>query len=161
MTAASFARERIIRFSDCDPAGIVFYPQYFVMFNGLVEDWVDEGLGVGYRRLIIERRIGLPTVHLEAEFLAVSRMGDRVSLGLDVARLGGRSLSLDLRCVGTGQDGSEEERMRIRQVLVTTSLETHRSIDVPADLRLAIERGTVGHASGPTDESSSRLGRCD
>ena len=34
-------RERRIRFSDCDPAGIVFYPQYFVMFNGLVEE-VDE-----------------------------------------------------------------------------------------------------------------------
>ena len=35
-----FERERLVRFSDCDPAGIVFYPQYFVMFNGLVEDWV-------------------------------------------------------------------------------------------------------------------------
>jgi 4-hydroxybenzoyl-CoA thioesterase len=43
MTPASFARERIIRFSDCDPAGIVFYPQYFVMFNGLVEDWWRTG----------------------------------------------------------------------------------------------------------------------
>ncbi len=32
---AVFSRERLIRFSDCDPAGIVFYPQYFVMFNGL------------------------------------------------------------------------------------------------------------------------------
>ncbi|HEY1393321.1 MAG TPA: acyl-CoA thioesterase, partial [Methylibium sp.] len=39
---AVFWRERQIRFSDCDPAGIVFYPQYFVMFNGLVEDWVGE-----------------------------------------------------------------------------------------------------------------------
>ena len=58
---ASFTRERLIRFSDCDPAGIVFYPQYFVMFNGLVEDWVDEGLGVGYKALVIDRRIGLPT----------------------------------------------------------------------------------------------------
>ena len=144
MTPTSFVRERLIRFSDCDPAGIVFYPQYFVMFNGLVEDWVEEELGVGYRRLIVERRIGLPTVKLEAEFRAVSRMGDRVSLYLDVARVGGRSLSLDLRCVGTGPDGSEELRMRIRQVLVITSLETHRSIDVPADLRAAIERGAVG-----------------
>ena len=146
MTPTSFVRERLIRFSDCDPAGIVFYPQYFVMFNGLVEDWVEEGLGVGYRRLIIERRIGLPTVKLEAEFRAISRMGDRVLLGLDVSRLGGRSLSLDLRCVGTGPDGCEELRMRIRQVLVITSLETHRSIDVPADLRVAIERYAVGHA---------------
>ena len=151
MTATSFVRERLIRFSDCDPAGIVFYPQYFVMFNGLVEDWVEEVLGVGYRRLIIERRIGLPTVKLDAEFRAVSRMGDRVSLGLDVARLGGRSLSLDLRCVGTGPDGSEELRMRIRQVLVTTSLETHRSIDVPADLRVAIERHAEHGINGASD----------
>ncbi|MEO7008669.1 MAG: hypothetical protein ABI156_05925, partial [Caldimonas sp.] len=31
---APFTRSRLIRFSDCDPAGIVFYPQYFVMLNG-------------------------------------------------------------------------------------------------------------------------------
>ncbi|HEY9224920.1 MAG TPA: thioesterase family protein [Variovorax sp.] len=143
MSAGSFVRERLIRFSDCDPAGIVFYPQYFVMFNGLVEDWVEEGLGVGYRRLIVERRIGLPTVRLEAEFRAVSRMGDRVSLQLAVKRLGGRSLTLDLRCTGRAADGSEELRMRVEQVLVTTSLETHRAIELPSDLRAAIEAGVT------------------
>jgi 4-hydroxybenzoyl-CoA thioesterase len=142
MSAEPFVRERLIRFSDCDPAGIVFYPQYFVMVNGLVEDWVEEGLGVGYRRLIVERRIGLPTVRLEAEFRAVSRMGDRVRLQLAVKRLGGRSLTLDLRCMGWAADGSEELRMRVEQVLVTTSLETHRAIELPADLRSAIEAGT-------------------
>ncbi|MCU4120836.1 acyl-CoA thioesterase [Variovorax sp. N23] len=141
MSTKPFMRERLIRFSDCDPAGIVFYPQYFVMFNGLVEDWIEEGLGVGYRRLIVERRIGLPTVRLEAEFRAVSRMGDRVWLTLVVKRLGGRSLTLDLRCIGRAADGSEELRMRVEQVLVTTSLETHRSVDLPPDLRAAIEAG--------------------
>lgn len=30
-----------IRFSECDPAGIVFYPQYFVMFNDCIEKWMD------------------------------------------------------------------------------------------------------------------------
>ena len=59
----SFAKERQMRFSDCDPAGIVFYPQYFIMFNALVEDWID-ALDIGYRRLIVDRRVGLPTVHL-------------------------------------------------------------------------------------------------
>lgn len=144
MSAEPFVRERLIRFSDCDPAGIVFYPQYFVMFNGLVEDWVEEGLGVGYRRMIVERRIGLPTVRLEAEFRAVSRMGDRVRLQLAVKRLGGRSLTLDLRCMGRAADGGEELRMRVEQVLVTTSLETHRSIEVPADLRSAIDASGQG-----------------
>ena len=66
-----FRRERQIRFSDCDPAGIVFYPQYFVMLNGLVEDWVDDALDIGYRHLVIERRIGLPTVRLELSLIHI------------------------------------------------------------------------------------------
>ena len=74
-----FLRERQIRFTDCDPAGIVFYPQYFVMLNGLVEDWVNEGLGLSYHGLVAERRIGLPTVKLEVDFKAVSRMSRRKS----------------------------------------------------------------------------------
>jgi len=134
--AAAFRRQRLIRFSDCDPAGIVFYPQYFVMFNGLVEDWVN-AMGVGYQRLIVEQRIGLPTVRVEADFRAVSRFGDSVTLALVVERLGTRSLTLALQCVGA--DG--ELRMQMRQVLVTTSLETHRALEIPAALRDAILRG--------------------
>ena len=136
--SAAFRRERTIRFSDCDPAAIVFSPQYFVMFNALVEDWVDEGLGIGYRALVVDRRVGLPTVRLEADFTAVSRMGDRVALLLAVERLGTRSITLALRCEGAGGG----LRMAMRQVLVTTSLETHAAIDIPADLRAAIARSS-------------------
>jgi len=131
-----FRRPRLIRFSDCDPAGIVFYPQYFVMLNGLVEDWVSEGLGISYHALVGDRRIGLPTVRLEADFRAVSRMGDLVTLSLAVERLGTSSLTLLLRCF----DAAGQTRMEVRQVLVTTSLESHRAVDVPADLRAAILR---------------------
>ena len=37
-----------IRFAHCDPAGIVFFPQYLVMLNGHVEDWFTDGLGLSY-----------------------------------------------------------------------------------------------------------------
>ncbi len=130
-----FERRQRIRFSHCDPAGIVFYPQYFVLFNGLVEDWVSDGLGVSYVRLVVERRIGLPTVSLQTEFRAVSRMGDEVSLVLQVERLGARSLTLALAC-----DGDDGRRAEVRQVVVCTSLQTHRSQPFPPDLRAAIER---------------------
>ncbi|MEO8278641.1 MAG: thioesterase family protein [Ideonella sp.] len=132
----SFVRQRLIRFSDCDAAGIVFYPQYFVMLNGLIEDWVNEQLGIDYAGLLMQRRVGLPTVRLEVDFKAVSRLGDRVSLGLKVERLGGASLTLDLRCIGAG----DELRMQMRQVIVTTSLDSHRALPIPADLRTSIER---------------------
>lgn len=135
-----FERARLVRFSDCDPAGIVFYPQYFVMFNGLVEDWVTEGLGVGYATLLGERRIGLPTVRVAADFKAVSRMGDRVLLRLACQRLGTRSLTLQLACQAAD---SGELRMVMEQVLVTTSLQTHRAIDIPPDLHAAIARQGV------------------
>lgn len=135
-STTAFRRERTIRFSDCDPAAIVFYPQYFIMFNGLVEEWFDDALGVGYRELIVDRRIGLPTVRLEADFRAVSRMSDPVVLSLEVERLGNRSLTLNLSCLGA--DGTA--RMQVHQVLVTTSLEDHRAIDIPDDLRKAISQ---------------------
>jgi 4-hydroxybenzoyl-CoA thioesterase len=133
---SAFRSPRRIRFSDCDPAGIVFYPQYFVMFNGVMEDWVDGPLGIGFAELVSRRRIGLPTVRLEADFRAVSRFGDDVVLSLEVERLGGRSVTLGLRC----ESGAGELRMAIRQVVVTTSLATHQAVEVPHDLRAAIER---------------------
>ena len=142
--SAEFRRPRLIRFSDCDPAGIVFYPQYFVMLNGLVEDWVNEGLGLSYHRLVAERRIGLPTVKLDVDFRAVSRMGDQVMLGLAVQRLGSRSMTLAVRCFDAA---AGEVRMQMTQVIVTTSLETHRAVAIPDDMRTAILRNAPELAS--------------
>jgi 4-hydroxybenzoyl-CoA thioesterase len=134
-----FVRPHRIRFSECDPAGIVFYPQYFVLFNDLLEAWIDSMLGIGFSGWILQRRFGLPTVRLEADFKGVSRMGDDVELSLEVQRLGARSLTLQLAC--HGRDGSL--RMQVLQTVVTTSLETHAAISVPDELRAAIAAGTT------------------
>jgi 4-hydroxybenzoyl-CoA thioesterase len=134
MTHSLFQRTRRIRFSECDPAGIVFYPQYFVMFNDLMEAWVDDVLPDGFRGLIIERRVGMPTVRLEADFRAISRMGDLVTLELEVERVGTKSLNLAWRCLGEGA----ELRMGAQQTIVFTSLDTHRAIAIPEDFRLAL-----------------------
>jgi 4-hydroxybenzoyl-CoA thioesterase len=134
MSRAVFEREALIRFSHCDPAGIVFFPQYLVMFNGLVEDWFDQGLRLGYAHVVRELGIGLPTVALHCEFSAPSHMGERVTLGLAVQRLGSKSITLELSC-----RNGDALRVKATQVLVTTDLATHRSITVPALLRTAIE----------------------
>jgi 4-hydroxybenzoyl-CoA thioesterase len=136
-TVHPFERPLRIRFAHCDPAGIVFFPQYLVMVNNLVEDWVTEALGVPYAELLGRRRTGMPTVSLHCEFSAISRMGDEVMLGLTVDRVGGKSVTLQLGC-----RCGDEQRMSIRQVLVFTSLDTHRAIDIPPDLRSPIERFT-------------------
>ena len=132
-TGPRFERDRRVRFSHCDPAGIIFFPQYLVLFNQLVEDWFTEGLGVDYAVMLMERRVGLPIVHLDCDFRAVSRLGDAVTFGLVVERVGAKSLALHLEC-----RGGDELRVQSRQVLVFTDLNTHRSLDIPADIRRAL-----------------------
>jgi 4-hydroxybenzoyl-CoA thioesterase len=133
-TPHRFERPLTIRFAHCDPAGIVFFPQYMVMFNGLLEDWFTQALHIPYGPLVERRRIGTPTVSLQCDFTAISRMGDEVTLGLSVQRIGGASFHLHLGC----RQGSEE-RVRMSQVLVITDLNTHRPLPIPEDIRQAMQ----------------------
>ena len=132
-----FSRARRIRFSDCDPAGIVFYPQYFVLFNDLLDEWFDTVWTQGFADYVVRSRFGEPTVRLEADFKSVSRMGDDVILTLNVIRIGERSFELALDCKGAADEG---RRRSARQTLVTTALETPTSIRIPPQLREALSQ---------------------
>jgi len=138
-----------IRFAHCDPAGIVFFPQYLTLTNGLVEDWFTDALGIDYAHMIGERRVGLPIVKLECEFSRPSRMGETITLALIVKTIGRRSIGVEI--VGRLRD---EIRFRATQVLVTTSLDTGASLDIPGDIRAALTR-FAANASNPLEEEKS------
>jgi 4-hydroxybenzoyl-CoA thioesterase len=130
---ATFARPVKIRFAHCDPAGIVFFPQYLVLTNGLVEDWFNEALQIDYAHMIGVRRVGLPIVKLDCTFSKPSRMGEVITLSLALLHVGRSSLRIEI--TGLAQ---EETRFIATQVLVTTSLESGTAIDIPADIRTAL-----------------------
>ncbi len=118
-----YQRTKLIRFAHCDPAGIVFYPRYAELCNEVVEDWFAEALGVGFPELHEDRRLGLPAVRLEIDFLAPSHYGDLVTFRLSVAEVGRTSMTLDLTAACDG-----ETRLRIRLKVVLLSLETRRPV---------------------------------
>lgn len=126
----TFHSDMLVRFSHCDPAGIVFYPQYFIMFNGLVEDWFNQGLGVNYARYITEHRLGFPIVRLECDFVAPSKIGEVITLGLKLQRLGKSSMEIAVDC-----RHAQEERLRAKFVLVAMNLDRQRAQPLPEDLR--------------------------
>ena len=130
---ATFDMPMRIRFAHCDPAGIVYFPQYLVMTNMLVEEWFNERLAIDYAHMIQTRRVGLPIVKLDCEFSRPSRMGETITLSLGVTRIGRRSVGIDIvaHC-------NDEVRFRATQVLVTTSLESGQSIDIPDDIAAAL-----------------------
>ncbi|WP_369373693.1 acyl-CoA thioesterase [Streptomyces sp. cg36] len=138
-SGGGFVRRKRVWFHHCDPAGIVFYPQYLLLVNEVLQDWFETGLEVGYAGLFAERRVGIPTVRLECDFIAPSRLGDDLDITLTVARIGKSSFELRYECAGTEPD---DVRVRIRAVLVTTSLDGHGTIPIPQDIRTAMERYT-------------------
>ena len=132
--AGAFTRNVPIRFSHCDPAGIVYFPHYFNMFNGLIEDWYTQELGFDYAELIMASKFGFPFVHIECDFKIPSRMGDVIDLSLLVERIGRSSLGIVVVC---HRDGIE--RLRARMVTAMMSLETRKPVALPQPLRDAIE----------------------
>ncbi len=96
---AHYTIEQKVLFQHCDPAGIVFYPRYFEMINAVVESWFENSLKVSFADLHFEKNLAIPTVSINTEFLAPSRLGDMLSLTLEVVTLGGSSLNLKIQAV--------------------------------------------------------------
>ena len=124
-----------IRFSHCDPAGIVYFARWFDMLNGVIEDFFGAVLGLDYHMLIRDRRLGLGYGQAHADYLKPGLMGDIVEFAVLVERIGGASITLSI----PGYRGAEPV-IAARLVIVTTDLDAHKAIRVPDDLRAALTR---------------------
>ena len=55
---APFVHQRKIRFSHCDPAGILYFPLAFDLLNAAVEDWFETELGMPSGEFHMRHRVG-------------------------------------------------------------------------------------------------------
>lgn len=135
-----------IRFGHCDPAGIVYTPQYFHLFNTVLEEWYGQVLGISYYDLIGPRGTGLGYAHASADFARPARMGETLEVAVVLEAIGRSSVTLTLHAF---KDGLECARGSF--VTVVTSLAEHKAIPVPDDLRAAFEayRGRCGASTVP------------
>lgn len=81
-----------IRFDDVDGAGIVYYPRFLHLCHAAFEDFFDEVAPFSYPALISERRLGFPTVHIDADFKAPLAYGDTAIVTLVVKKVGTSSI---------------------------------------------------------------------
>jgi len=145
MTMFSFDRE--LRFGDCDPSGIAYFPSYLNIMNGVVEEfWAT--IGFPWRGLITDRRIGTPTVYLDCDFSRPSVFGDLLTFKLAVCRVG--RASLHLAHVVSAEDGL---RWKARQTVVATSLANYRAVAWPDDIRNVL----LGHLKADDPAQSAGL----
>lgn len=146
MTATPFECDKLIRFHHCDPAGIVFYPQYFVLFNELVEDWFNQGLGIDFAKFHVEDGLGVPMGSIVCKFLSPSKVGETLRLSLSINRIGKSSLELNV----TGK-AADQIRVQATLTVVLASLKSRRSQPFSTDFREKLERYLLPGLSKGTD----------
>jgi 4-hydroxybenzoyl-CoA thioesterase len=95
----SYRRDIRVEFNHCDPAGIVFFPRYYEMLNSVIENFFRDVLEAPWERVTTEEGHGVPTVRLETEFRAPSRLGEVLAFSLRVVRLGRSSVDFALEAV--------------------------------------------------------------
>lgn len=130
---AVFETYQKIGFQHCDPAGIVFYPRYFEMFNATVEEWFEKRVGFSFYDIHMRRAEVVPTVHVDVDFKAPSRLGDELTLELTLLKVGNSSieLSVDVR-------HEDKSRVTAKLVLVYAKNALKQADGWPDDLRTAL-----------------------
>lgn len=124
----TYAKQIRVEFNHCDPAGIVFYPRYYEMTNSTVENFFRDEIGWPFEAMMAQG-IGVPTVRIETDFRAPSRLGDLLDWTLHLTRLGHASATLRL----TATCGPEE-RLTVTLTLVWLGPD-HRPAPWPAAVR--------------------------
>ena len=126
-----------VRFGDCDPAGLVYYPVLFHYCHAAMEEFFAARCGKTYARLMAEERVGFPTVNVSAEFFAPLVYGDAAEVEVWASAVGRTSVTFEYRL------RRASDRLlcaSATHVHVSMNLDERRAVPVPEDLRRAFEQ---------------------
>ncbi len=125
-----FSAEYPILFAHCDPAGIVYFPRFFDLLHRAMEDWFTFGLEERFADFIMRKRLGIPTVATQVDFVGPARFGDLLRIELRVLKLGRSSIELAIDAfVG------EQPCFKARHTVCCFSQQTLKAVPLPDDLR--------------------------
>ena len=121
-----------VRFGDVDLAGIVYFPRFLHYCHVGMEDYFSQILGIDYDRLVLDHRLGFPTVHIEIDFLRPLKYGDEVEIEMEIHKIGRTSVDWRYRIYRLGES---EAIAQSRQVTVCTDMDTFEKKIFPDWLR--------------------------
>ena len=102
-----------IRWGDCDPAGIIFYPRYFEIFDNATAALFERALGITkFQMFKTYEFAGWPLVKTHARFLKPTRFGDDVTVESSVT-FGRSSFTVEHRLSFAGELCAECQEKRV------------------------------------------------
>jgi 4-hydroxybenzoyl-CoA thioesterase len=131
-----FTARITVRFGDCDPAGLVYYPMLFHYYHTAMEEFFAARCGVEYARLVSVERLGFPTVNVRAEFFEPLVYGDVAEVEVWASSVGRTSVTFEyrLRRISDGRLCASATLVHVSMSLLERS-----AVPIPETLRRAFE----------------------
>ena len=120
-----FIKQEKIRFQHIDFAGIVFYPRFLEMLNGIVEDWFEEALDRPFSKM--HETNGIPTVDLKIQFKSPARLGEVLTKKLWVKELRNSSILCGFQFVNESENTVLEGEVTLVNVSISEDRSTVKS----------------------------------
>lgn len=103
-----------VQFGDCDPAGIVYYPNYFRFFDNATAAMLSAAFAMHKRNWLEHFGIaGIPMVDTGARFMRPSRFGDIIEIHSEITELGRSSFGVKHVVVRDGETMIEGHEKRV------------------------------------------------
>jgi len=133
-----------IEWGQCDPAGIVFYPQYLIIFDTST-GWLFERTGL--TPLAMRKRygiVGIPIVEVGARFLVPCRFDDEVIVESEVSEWGRSSFTVRHRVLKEGKLALEGFEKRVWAAPHPERPGAIQAQPVPAEIIASLSDATGG-----------------
>ena len=133
-----------IEWGQCDPAGIVFYPQYLIIFDTST-GWSFERTGL--TPLAMRKKygiVGIPIVEVGARFLVPCRFDDEVIVESEVSEWGRSSFTVRHRILKEGKLALEGFEKRVWAAPHPERPGAIQAQPVPAEIIASLSDATGG-----------------
>jgi 4-hydroxybenzoyl-CoA thioesterase len=135
-------RNTRIEWCDCDPAGIIFYPRYFEMFDTSTTVLIERALGMTkIEYLKAYAFVDHPVVETRARFRQPTRFGDEIVIETKLVAFDQSSFALEHRISKAGVIAVEATETRGWVVREAGDPARIRSQPIPAEVLMRFKGG--------------------
>ena len=128
-------REITIEWGDCDPAGIVYFPNYLKYFDNATSALFQSALGLNKNEILKKYAIkGIPLVDIGSRFFIPSAFGDVVTIESTVAELKRSSFRMQHRLLKGDAVAVEGFEVRVWTAVDPANPDKLRSQPIPDEV---------------------------
>jgi len=131
----AFQHSFTVRFGEVDAAGVVYFARIFDYAHRAYEDVLTH-LGFPLDRILQEDGWGMPLVHAEADFVRPMRLGESLTVDVDITALSERRVSFGFSI----RDDRDTVRAVVRCDHAFVDIASFRGRQAPSDFVEAAQR---------------------